>query len=268
MNKKSVLRTIFIAAVFSLLLSVGVMADTWGDAIPCATSAKSMIIYNAPDNPMLHKLVVPRNGMVYFSGKYRSPYSGKEYGLSFSLLKTNYQSINRYGSSSTYVDMTDQNSSSFMRAYALKRGTYYVRVTSMKGYDYMIRTLFKAVNDQGNTVKKKKGTNLKKKATMSALFGAADTNSKTEWFKFKLKKPKKVTLTAGAYGDASYRVTFYGPKPYKKGRTFYVSSGYIKSYKYWIQKGRKKLKLKKGTYYIRIQRTSNDVSGYCTISWK
>ena len=261
------LRTILIAAVFALLMSVGVMADTWGEAIPCATSVKDTIVYNAPDNTMMHKLVVPRDGMIYFSGEYATS-SGYEYGLSFSLLKTNYQAINRYGSSSTYVDFTNKNSSSFMRPYALKRGTYYVRVTSLKGKNYMIRTLFKAVNDQGNTVKKKKGTNLKKKVTMSALFGAADTYAKTEWFKFKLKKPKKVTLTMGAYGDASFRVTFYGPKPYKKGDTTYVSSGHTGTAKYWIRRGKKKLKLKKGTYYIRIQRYSNDVSGYCTISWK
>ena len=172
----------------------------------------------------------------------------------------------RYGSPSTYVDGTNVNSSSFAKQFALKRGTYIIRVTNTK--HYTIRTKFKAVNDQGNTVKKKKGTKLGKKKTMTALFGAGDTYNKTEWFKFKLKKPKKVTLVMGAYGDASYRVTFYGPKPFKKGDTTYVSSGYTRTVKYWIQRGSKKLKLKKGTYYIKIQRTSTDVSGYCSIMWK
>ena len=263
MNKRSVLRTIFIAAVLTMLMSVSVWANKWGAAIPVAYAQKDLYV-SATDNTMLHKVVVPRDGVLNITGVEHGNYSN--YGLSFSLLKTNYVPINRYGSSSTYVNGTDVNSSSFSKQFALKKGTYIIRVTNTKRYT--IRTKFKAVNDQGNTVKKKKGTNLKKKVTMTALFGAGDTYNKTEWFKFKLKKPKKVTLTMSAYGDASYRVTFYGPKPFKKGDTTYVSSGYTRTVKYWIQRGSKKLKLKKGTYYIKIQRTSNDVSGYCAINWR
>ena len=266
MNKKSVLRTLLIATVFAMLMSVGALANTWGPALKAASSWQKVDVENATDNTILHKLVIPRDGVMYFSGVEYSSYSNNMYGLSFSLLKSNYVPINRYGSSSTYVNGTDQNSSSYVREYALKKGTYYLRVTNTK--NYRIIGKFKAVNDQGNTVKKKKGTKIGKKKTMTALFGAGDTYNKTEWFKFKLKKPKKVTLVMGAYGDASYRVTFYGPKPFKKGDTTYVSSGYTRPVKYWIQRGSKKLKLKKGTYYIKIQRTSNDVSGYCSIMWK
>ena len=153
----------------------------------------------------------------------------------------------------------------FSKEFALKAGIYYIRVTNTDYYT--IRTKFTAVNDQGN-LKKKKGTTLKKKATKTALFGAGETYAKTEWFKFTLKKPQKVTLTINTYGDASFRVTFSGPKPFKKGDTNYISPGYTRTVKYWVQRGRKKLKLSKGTYYIKVQRSSNDESGYCSISWK
>jgi len=245
-----------------MLMSISVWADKWGTAIP-VTYAQRDLYVEATDNTMLHSLVIPRDGVLSITGVEHG--STRNYGLSFSLLKVNFIPINRYGTSSTYVDGTNVNSSSFSRQFALKKGTYIIRVTNTDCYT--IRTKFAAVNDQGNGAKKK-GTNLKKKVTMTALFGASETYAKAEWFKFKLKKPQKVKLTMSAYGDASYRVTFYGPKPFKKGDTTYVSSGYTRTAKYWIQRGRKKLKLKKGTYYIKIERSSIDVSGYCAISWK
>ena len=261
MNKRSVLRTIVIAVLFTLLMSINVFAAKWGAQINATKAWKSTQISSAPDSIMMHKLVVPEDAMVYISGveDYYSSYAEKtyHYGMNLTLMTSGSVILGN----NVYVNA----SSDSIKSYALKKGVYCIKVMNLD--DYQILVKYAPVRDQGNTVKKKKGTNLKKKATMTALFGAADKSSKTEWFKFKLKKPKKVTLTAGAYGDASYRVTFYGPKPYKKGDTFYVSSGYKKSYKYWIQKGRKKLKLKKGTYYIRIQR-SNNASGYCSIMWK
>ena len=264
MSKRSVLRTLLTAAVFALLMSIGVWADAYGPQIPLSTSTMDTRV-TATDNTMLHELVVPSDGIVAFTGVEHSTYSNKNYGLSFSLLTANLIPINRYGSSSTFVNGTDQNSSSYMRLYVLKQGTYYIRVTNTKLYT--IRTLFQALNDQGS-LSKKKATNLKRKKQMTAVFGAGETYSKAEWFKINLTKSRKPTLVISAYGDASFKVTFSGPKPYKKGDTFSVSSGHTSTAKYWIRRGRKKLSLRKGKYYVKIQRSSNTESGYCVVSWK
>lgn len=263
MNKRSVLRTLLAAAVFTLMMSIGVWAEAYGPNIQLSTSVLDTDVV-ATDSTMLHRLEVPSDGVVSFTGVEYSSYSNNKYGLSFSLLSSSFTPINRYGSSSTYVNGTDVNSSSFSREYALKRGTYFIRVTNTKYYT--IRTLFTAANDQGGLSKKKAAT-LKRKAQKSCVFGAGETYDKAEWFKINLTKPRKLTLEVTAHGDASYRVTFSGPKPYKKGDVSYVSSGNVMTAKYWIRRGRKKLKLKKGKYYVKIQRRSNDVSGYCTVKW-
>ena len=262
MSKKSVLRTCLITAVFVMLMSISIWADQLGADIPVSYSVADLYV-EATDNTMLHRLVIPSDGVISITGVEHG--STRNWGLRFSLLQANSVAINGSGRSYTYVDGTDKNSSNFSKEFALKAGLYYIRVTNTDYYT--IRTMFTAVNDQGNS-KKKKGTTLKKKATKTALFGAGETYAKTEWFKFTLKKPQKVTLTINTYGDASFRVTFSGPKPFKKGDTNYISPGYTRTVKYWVQRGRKKLKLSKGTYYIKVQRSSNDESGYCSISWK
>ncbi len=266
MNKRSVLRTVILAAVLAMLLSMSAFADRYGAQLKVDPTPQYVTVTNAPDNTMLHKFVMPKDGMMTFTGVEMGTYSN--YGLSFSLLKAGNVPINRYGSSSTYVNGTDKNSSSFVRQYALKKGTYIIRVTNTK--NYRIGAFFTGVNDQGKG-SKKKGTVLKRNKTMTALFGANETSSKSEWFKIKLTKKRKIRLSAASYGDASYRIYVYGPKPYKKGDGgTYLSSDSQWTYEYGIRKGfsGSMKKLNKGTYYIKVERTSNDVSGYVKIGWK
>lgn len=268
MSRRSVFRTCFITVVLVMLLSISAMANTWGPQLKAATSWQKIDVTNAPDNTMLHKLVVPSDGVMYFSGVEYSSYSDSVYGLSFSLLNSSYTPINRYGSSTTYVNGADQNSSSYYRVYALKKGIYYLRVTGTK--NYRIIGKFKAVADQGKA-KKKKGTNLKRGKVMTALFAAGERYSKAEWFKIKVTKSRKIKLTVFVYGDASYRVYLYGPKPYKKGDSgTYLTESNCGTITYGIRKGfsSKLKKLNKGTYYVKVVRTSNDTSGYCSLKWK
>ena len=271
MNRRSVLRTVFITAIFALLMSAHVFANTWGAQLT-AKKSWSYINVNATDNTMLHKLVVPEDAMVGFSGMevYVSSYSGSisTYGMSFSLLKTNYVPINYYGGSTTYVDATNPNSSSYIKLFALKKGVYYIRVTNLDKYRLMVKYI--PMKDQGGLTKKK-ATNLGRKKSMSTLFGAAETYSKTEWFKIKVTKPRKITLTVAAEGEAGYDIYLYGPKPYKKGvwitslyggnsKTIKIGTGYYGS--------SKMKKLKKGKYYLKIVRKNYKTSGYCKVYWK
>lgn len=184
MNKRSVLRTVFITAIFALLMSANVFANTWGAQLT-AKKSWSHIDVNAKDSTMLHKLVVPEDAMVGISGMevYVSSYSGSisTYGMSFSLLKTNYVPINSYGSSTTYVNATDPNSSSYYKMFALKKGVYYIRVTNLDKYRLLVK--YVPMKDQGGLTKKK-ATNLGRKKSMSTLFGAAETYSKTVFYIF------------------------------------------------------------------------------------
>ena len=264
MNKRSVLRTVFITAVLAMLMSISVWASKEGVQLKFNTD----ISVEATDNTMLHKLVLNRDGMVTILGlkvvKYT--YSPTSYsGMYFTLLNSGKRAI----SSSTYVNSLPANKkySYYAARFALKTGTYYVQVDGTK--QYLLKAGFSAVNDQGKP-KKKKGTSLKRGKTLSALFGAGESIKKVEWFKIKVKKNRKLHLTANSYGDATFRIYLYGPKPYKKGdigTSLYSDDGWTVTY--GIQRGlsRKLRKLKKGTYYVKVVRTNKD-SGYCTLKWK
>ena len=91
MNKRSVLRTLFIASMLTMLMSISAWASKWGAAIPVAYSQKDLEV-TATDDTMLHKVVVPRDGVLNITGVEHGNYSN--YGLIFSLLKTNYVPIN------------------------------------------------------------------------------------------------------------------------------------------------------------------------------
>ena len=270
MSKRSASRVFLLAAVFTLILSISVLAETRGAGIVASTSVQGIDVV-ATDSTMLHQLVVPADGMVYFSGVTYGSYSN--YGLSFSLLRSDGRPINRYGSSSTTVDGTNPNSSSFMRKYALKQGTYFIRVTNTKQYRLVVS--FTPVLDQGKPAKKK-GANLKRNKPMTALFGAneLELGAKTEWFKIKSKKQRIIKLTVEAQGDASFKVYFYGPKPYKKGSllgsVYGSGTNNVASFKIGVRRGfsSKMKKLSKGTYYVKIVRTGNTESGYCKVNWK
>ncbi|MDO4554736.1 MAG: hypothetical protein Q4B70_06300, partial [Lachnospiraceae bacterium] len=152
-----------------------------------------------------------------------------------------------------------------VRMFALKKGTYrvYVKMSYQTLYvssayqpnTYYMATVAKYTSDQGGT-KKSKATTLKLKKSKQGIVAQTDAvgSSKGDWYKFKLTKKTKVRLYMAGLGERDI-VTVQ-------------ASGKI-NIKYYSNLSKlanlKSTTLPKGTYYIRVSKTSTDGSFYYKI---
>ena len=145
----------------------------------------------------------------------------------------------------------------------VKKGTYTFSVKSSSAI-YGIKAKFTKVKESKYGSKKKKAVALKKKKTSKGLI---ITNAKkVHWYKFKNPKTQKVKVVVGtkitdAGGYGGIRVTAY----YGKASTYRTIYSDTKSTS--IQLYNKGTKLKKGTYYIKVESYSKG-NGYFTVKWK
>lgn len=141
---------------------------------------------------------------------------------------------------------TDQGSS-YVNYYAVKAGTYYVKIDSSVDSYYSFVTDLKAGGTTSNTSKakaQKLGSSYK--STLMPIGGS----TKTRWYKVTLKKKKKFNIYYDFYGtDGAVRLSVCN----SKGKELtYASSIYTgRSGKLSTRK-----KYPKGTYYIQVTKPS------------
>ncbi len=166
-----------------------------------------------------------------------------------------------------------EESSNFVNAdtekyvtYALKKGTYYIKVTSEK--KFVLAAAVQAVSEKSGTSKKKAVT-IKSGKAVKGLMCAGEKASKADWYKFKVTKSKVLKLTIEVNSNGYFEYYIYGPS-YPKGARL----GSLKDQKgtyYSINlRTNKKAKIKTGTYYIKAVRTSSSPksSGLYSVKWK
>ena len=151
------------------------------------------------------------------------------------------------------------------QVYAVKKGTYYLKVKSSATYPYRIKYTFKAFADQGGSSQKNaKSTKLGGKAT--GLIQATDKTTKVDWYKFYLPGKRNVTVsisgnTCNSIG--SVRVQIVPPKNVVLfGSTFSASGTGFKN------GAKSKDKFSKGTWYIKVTKTGDTVTGNYTLTVK
>ena len=138
--------------------------------------------------------------------------------------------------------------------FGVKKGvTYYLKVDGCQGsynedYVYGIQYKLYGAPVRANTAKKK-SINLKRKGSAVAAVLPANGSSKTNWYKFKVKKTRATQIRIDASNMKSGKTTVTVYRGKKKVATRTVSNGYINTYKVFYGK---KNKAKKGTYYIKI----------------
>ena len=214
---------------------------TWGDT--------STVAY--------HRLQVTKPGLLYVAG---AKYSyGNQYGMYITLCNSKMQNVDCY-SSGQYVTSSDG------AYYGVKKGTYYIKVT---GYDtYTVAASLKNMADKGGA-SKKKATTIKHKKQITGVMAAGEKAKKADWFKFNMTKSKKLYLTLSTAGNGYFAFYIYGPS-YKNG--LYVASLKNSGGKYYSTNSltRKASKIKAGTYYIKVVRSSSSASssGAYTIKWQ
>ena len=151
----------------------------------------------------------------------------------------------------------------------LKKGTYYLSVS--KGITTFKYTTKKATLGKNTTKKKAKTVKLGK--TIKTKIYAANKNKSTQYYKFTLKKAKKISVTADASkisNMGTLNINIYKKKankaPYmsgniceKKGKVEFT--GEAKNSIEGMFLNKKSVKLPAGTYYMEVQSTEGgDVS--------
>ena len=200
---------------------------------------------NIPTNavtvkPIFYKIVAKGNGILKFSSS--------DAGVKVQLLNGNKKAISSVS--------TLRNSQS-PTSYTVKKGTYYLKVTSPDVYHFTYQFLGMTVK-AGHSIQTAKQISFGR--TYKGMGYLLQSTNQADWYKFSLYKYKKVALKFHVSDDASFRITIYDTNkhPLPSGSFTLPVDGsstlLLKSAAAW----------KPGTYYIKINKTKQNTSGYYT----
>lgn len=142
------------------------------------------------------------------------------------------------------------------------KGDTFVLNVLCKGTKYSVEYSVKKIKTFSKATSRKKAPKLKKNKTVNGAIFLSDKVKDAKWYKINVKKKSKIKVTMKLNGDGyDYDILLYN----KKGKK--VS---------WSVDGsdKKQVKLKKGTYYIKVTKTVNSekedfpVYGTYTLKWK
>ena len=258
MERKSFLRDrLFRALVLTALtvLLYGMSASAAQEVV--MTPSGDALIYQGrwtgSDTTVYHRFTASKPALVTVTGL--KMIGSTPFGLSVTLCNSAKQPLEKY---SSYVNV----SSGSAAQYAVLKGTYYIMTTNASTYDLAVSVVSKqgkvSITDPGGKSKKKAKT-IKAKKAVYGVIGAGEAAGKTDWYKFKVKKSKVLRFNVEAFGSSSVTFTLYGPS-YKKGiniSTLKNNSASARSVKTRFGRTIGNLKVKTGTYYIKVNRSSN-----------
>lgn len=247
--KNAIFMPLFIC-VFTIIFSVNAMAASKTASL----TNNKWYTDNSRDyyQTVYHKIKVPKTGYLTVSGYSYSSYSNSKYSLSVRLCNSKKREMQQANSLLL-------SSKGYKTYYAVKKGTYYIKVQSNK---YKLKYSFKSMSDNGGS-KASKAKYISKNKTAKGLILAGEKSNKVDWYKIVLNKPQKIKFTYGARANdwvqfkvsaADPRVSIYGASAYRVNNTqsFKTSSVFPA-----------------GTYYIQVYRMSNSPNcmGYYTVKW-
>lgn len=200
-----------------------------------------------------YKIVVPKTGYITVQGYGFSQYSNNKYSLRVQLCNNKKKDLEKY-KTSLY------ESRGFKTYYAVKKGTYYIKVSDT---NYKIKYIFKSVTEKSGA-STTKAVKVPKNKTISGLAIAGEQGKKVDYYKITLTKAQKITFTFGARANdwIQFKIVSANPKQFIFGSSAYRC--------YTTENVVTKDKFPAGTYYIQVFRMSNDAdtSGYYTLKWK
>ncbi|HEX3021929.1 MAG TPA: PPC domain-containing protein [Lachnospiraceae bacterium] len=156
--------------------------------------------------------------------------------------------------------ITDEISSSTIsdtKLFALKKGTYYLKVTT-NSFWLRMKTTQDAVTDQSGS-SKSKAAKLTLGKDKTGLIFLEDKTSKYDWFKFTLTKTTSVDLQISGSCSAGYIYYELSSSSIDGTLSGYLSG--VGSYEdtplnYYTSDGKVHTSLPKGTYYIKVYKES------------
>lgn len=159
--------------------------------------------------------------------------------------------------SSRYQYDTDDKVSAHTVVYGVKKKeTYYLRVNAKGAVAFQLK--FTKVNESSGSVKSK-AKELKKNKQVRGIIAAGDKTA--DWYK--LKVPKKQTLHFYYAGKANEKLRFTFSGTYIKTTSRYVTRGNTKLMHTYSAE-----RVQPGTYYVKVERSDSQSSGYYILKWK
>lgn len=205
-------------------------------------------------NTLYHKLNVKKTGFVAICGnEYReSGTSLMASSLSFKIRNAKKKALHN-GYLSSLNNYTEK--------YALKKGTYYVAVTSSQRYQ--LKAESRAWKDQGGKSKKKAKT-IKRGKSANGTVLLTEGTKKADWYKIKLPKKSKMKIKIATACTGTASVMKVQIIPANRHYTLINSSSLV------ADKGKtlaSRNKLKAGTYYIKVTKLTKSTSGVYRIKF-
>lgn len=264
MRERTMKKLLGVAGFLALLLVFAVLPGTKADAATLKKGTSGNISANTSGSGEYHTLKVTKDSWVKLTVKSNYQEDTRLSWAYVTLYKGAKKISDRYG-----VSYYDSSAGAEWVYFALKKGTYRVHVqmyynrlsdanNNILPNVYRVTTSIATKPDAGGNTKSKAVTlkSNKYKSGILALTEAAGTSSKGDWYKFKLTKTKTVKLTVSGKGSGlGVRVvTSKIPISYRSNVNKFVNG--------------KSTKLPKGTYWIKMYKTSSTANGYYKLKVK
>lgn len=149
--------------------------------------------------------------------------------------------------------------------YGLKKGVYYLKTSGNSSY--LLRVAIQKWADKGGCTKAKAYYTAQKKK-VKGLMPAGEKSSKADWYKLRVKKSGKLCMNIGNNSTGRIYFQIYGPSV-KKGHTL-AALKQEEQGSYYVRnaKNKKIIKVKPGTYYLKVSRKDKNATGGYEFSWK
>ncbi len=145
-----------------------------------------------------------------------------------------------------------------------KNTTYYFKVNSSSGSRFALKTSFTTVSEKSGS-KVSKAVSIKKGKTAKGLI--LPGSSTKDYYKIVVSKSQKVSLKfTGKACTGTIRINVYSDKKLKRwvGTVYCNGASYSTTRRVYTLGSSK---LRKGTYYIQVERSDSKTNGYYSIQW-
>lgn len=197
-----------------------------------------------PEKPILYKVSVTNPGVLTVN-------IDSEYSSYVTLLNSSKKAISK----EVYASYDGE------ARFAVAKGTYYLEVSSYSDF-IRVKSTFKAITESSGS-SKSKAKIITAGKTYKGLVVATDKESKVDWYKVTLTKSQMVDITfLGSVSSGKIKLEFYG-NGIRGSITEFISQ--LDEDASFTAMTWTSDKLPKGTYYIKVTKTSADTSGNYSI---
>lgn len=193
--------------------------------------------------PIYYKITASKDGSLTI-------YADSEYSTKVTLLNSSKKAI-----SEEVYSMNDKV------CFAVKKGTYYIKVAGSSEYTW-VKSTFAGMNDYSGTTKAK-AKKLAQGKMYPGYMSATDKKGTVDWYKITLTKSQKVDVTfTGSVSSGSIDLEFYGNGI---GGSITKSISTVDTDKSFSATTWTSDTLPKGTYYIKVTKSTAKTSGFYKI---